>query len=159
MAAEWIKVELHLPEKPEVLEIASLTNLHANTVVGALIKVWGWASRNCNKDGVTTIAALPHLNQLAGHEGFAESMVEVGWLRVKDAKVTFTNFDRHCSQTAKDRALMGRRVNKHRCNANVTPEKRSNSYKNVTREDKNNNAHARPAEGGVGGAYQFKPCV
>jgi hypothetical protein len=159
VAAEWIKVELHLPEKPEVLEIASLTNLHANTVVGALIKVWGWASRNCNADGVTTIAALAHIDQLAGHEGFAEGMIEAGWLRVKDTKITFTNFDRHCSQTAKDRALMGRRVKSHRCNANVTQKKRSNGYKNVTREDKNNNAHARPAEGGLGGAEQFRSCL
>jgi hypothetical protein len=137
MAAEWIKVELHLPEKPEVLLIAEATKMDTNAVVGALIKVWGWATRNCNADGVTTIAAFAHLNKLAGHDGFAESMVEAGWLRVKDAKITFVNFDRHCSQTAKERALIGRRVNKHRSNADVTEEKRSQRYKNVTREDKN----------------------
>jgi hypothetical protein len=135
--AEWIKVELHLPEKPEVLLIAEATNMDTNAVVGALIKVWGWATRNCNADGVTTIAAFAHLNKLAGHDGFAESMVEAGWLRVKDAKITFVNFDRHCSQTAKERALIGRRVNKHRSNADVTEEKRSQRYKSVTREDKN----------------------
>ena len=135
--AEWIKVELHLPEKPEVLLIADATKMDTNAVVGALIKVWGWATRNCNADGVTTIAAFAHLNKLAGHEGFAESMVEAGWLRVKDAKITFVNFDRHCSQTAKERALIGRRVNKHRSNGDVTEEKRSQRYKSVTREDKN----------------------
>jgi len=135
--AEWIKVELHLPEKPEVLLIAEATNMDTNAVVGALIKVWGWATRNCNADGVTTIAAFAHLNKLAGHDGFAESMVEAGWLRVKDAKITFVNFDRHCSQTAKERALIGRRVNKHRSNADVTEEKRSQRYKSVSREDKN----------------------
>jgi hypothetical protein len=135
--AEWIKVELHLPEKPEVLLIAEATNMDTNAVVGALIKVWGWATRNCNADGVTTIAAFAHLNKLAGHDGFAESMVEAGWLRVKDAKITFVNFDRHCSQTAKERALIGRRVNKHRSNADVTEEKRLQRYKSVTREDKN----------------------
>jgi hypothetical protein len=135
--AEWIKVELHLPEKPEVLLIAEATKMDTNAVVGALIKVWGWATRNCNADGVTTIAAFAHLNKLAGHDGFAESMVEAGWLRVKDAKITFVNFDRHCSQTAKERALIGRRVNKHRSNGDVTEEKRSQRYKSVTREDKN----------------------
>jgi hypothetical protein len=135
--AEWIKVELHLPEKPEVLLIAEATNMDTNAVVGALIKVWGWATRNCNADGVTTIAAFAHLNKLAGHDGFAESMVEAGWLRVKDAKITFVNFDRHCSQTAKERALIGRRVNKHRSNGDVTEEKRSQRYKSVTRLDKN----------------------
>jgi len=140
--AEWIKVELHLPEKPEVLLIADATKMDPNAVVGALIKVWGWASRNCNADGVTTIAAFAHLNKLAGHEGFAESMVEAGWLRVKDAKITFVNFDRHCSQTAKERALMGRRVEKHRGNGDVTEKKRSDRYKSVTRLDKNNKAAA-----------------
>lgn len=135
--AEWIKVELHLPEKPEVLLIADATKMDTNAVVGALIKVWGWATRNCNADGVTTIAAFAHLNKLAGHDGFAESMVEAGWLRVKDAKITFVNFDRHCSQTAKERALIGRRVNKHRSNGDVTEQKRSQRYKSVTREDKN----------------------
>ena len=135
--AEWIKVELHLPEKPEVLLIAEATKMDTNAVVGALIKVWGWATRNCNADGVTTIAAFAHLNKLAGHDCFAESMVEAGWLRVKDAKITFVNFDRHCSQTAKERALIGRRVNKHRSNGDVTEEKRSQRYKSVTREDKN----------------------
>ena len=137
MAAEWIKVELHLPEKPEVLQIASLTNLDTNAVVGALIKVWGWASRNCNADGVTTIAALSHLNQLAGHQGFAESMVEAGWLRVKDAKITFVNFDRHCSQTAKDRALSATRMARKRGYDNVTLALRSCSPGSVTRIDKN----------------------
>jgi hypothetical protein len=137
MAGEWIKVELHLPEKPEVLLIADATKMETTAVVGALIKVWGWATRNCNADGVTTIAAFAHLNKLAGHDGFAESMVEAGWLRLKDAKMTFVNFDRHCSQTAKERALVGRRVNKHRGNGDVTEEKRSQRYKNVTREEKN----------------------
>jgi len=117
--------------------IAEATKMDTNAVVGALIKVWGWATRNCNADGVTTIAAFAHLNKLAGHDGFAESMVEAGWLRVKDAKITFVNFDRHCSQTAKERALIGRRVNKHRSNADVTEEKRSQRYKSVTRQDKN----------------------
>ena len=136
MAGEWIKVELHLPEKPEVLQIATSTGMDPDLVVGKLLKIWGWASRNCNGDGVTHIAALAHLNALAGKESFAESMVEAGWLRVKDAKITFVNFDRHCSQTAKERALGTRRVNKHRCNADVTEEKRSQRYKSVTREEK-----------------------
>jgi hypothetical protein len=142
MAGEWIKVELHLPEKPEVLQIAEATKMAPNAVVGALIQVWGWASRNCNADGVTTIAAFSHLNKMAGNECFAESLVEAGWLRVKDAKITFVNFDRHNTQTAKERALVGRRVNKHRGNGDVTEEKRSQRYKSVTREEKINKASA-----------------
>jgi hypothetical protein len=61
---------------------------------------------------------------------------------VKDAKITFVNFDRHNTQTAKERALVGRRVNKHRGNGDVTEEKRSQRYKSVTREEKINKAVA-----------------
>lgn len=143
--AEWIKMELHLPEKPEVLQIAEATKMDPDLVVGKLFKIWGWATRNCNADGVTHIAALAHLNNLAGNSVFAESMVDAGWLRIKDAKITFPNFDRHCSQTAKERALISRRVAKHRCNGDVTEMKRSGRYKSVTRLD-NNSGGCAPAQ-------------
>lgn len=143
--AEWIKMELHLPEKPEVLQIAEATKMDPDLVVGKLFKIWGWATRNCNADGVTHIAALSHLNILAGHSGFAESMVEAGWLRIKDAKITFPNFDRHCSQTAKERALATRRKAKERCHAYVTQMSRSLRDRSVTRIDKNKSGGGAPA--------------
>jgi len=157
--SEWIKVETHIHEKVEVAMIAEATGMDLDTVVGKLVRVWSWASRNCYADGVTGVTALRVIREITRCDVFDEAMVKCGWLTIKGEKITFENFDRHNSQSAKERALASRRMAKKRSHDGVTPALRSQRNKNVTREDKNNNAHARPAEGGVGGAYQFKPCV
>ena len=105
MAGEWIKVENHLHEKIEVAAIADQTKMDIDTVVGKLLKVWAWASRNCYADGVTGIAALRVIREITRIETFDEAMIKAGWLAIKGEKITFSNFDRHNSQTAKDRAL------------------------------------------------------
>jgi autotransporter adhesin len=46
-------------------------------------------------------------------------MLEAGWLSIQGESLTFPNFDRHCSQTAKDRANTNRRVARHRGNCNA----------------------------------------
>ena len=39
--AEWIKVELHLPEKPEVLQIAEATKMDTNAVLSQqIVEPW-----------------------------------------------------------------------------------------------------------------------
>jgi hypothetical protein len=103
--------------------------------VGRLIDVWAWASRNCRNDGVTHISALRQINKIAGCETFAESMIECGWIAIKDTQMVFVNFDRHCSQTAKDRALTASRMAKKRSYGDVTPKLRQSYKKNVTRLD------------------------
>ena len=137
MAAEWIKVVTNLTEKPEVLQISDATGIDCHGVVGRLIDVWSWASRNCRNDGVTHISALRQINKIAGWENFAEAMAECGWIAIKDTQMVFVNFDRHCSQTAKDRALSATRMARKRSYANVTPALRSCSPGSVTRIDKN----------------------
>jgi DNA replication protein DnaT len=157
--SEWIKTETHIHEKVEVAMIAEHTGLDLDAVVGKLVRVWAWASRNCYADGVTDVTALRVIREITRCDVFDEAMVKCGWLTIKGDKITFANFDRHNSQSAKERALASRRMAKKRSHGGVTPALRSGRNKNVTRGDKNNNAHARPAEGGVGGAHQFKPCV
>lgn len=136
MAGEWLKVEHHIAEKPEVFQIASACKMDPDLVVGRLIKIWAWASRNCPAGGRTHIAAFAHLNTLGGHERFAESMVEAGWLKLKDTEMTFVNFDRHISQSAKERALNAANKAKHRSPDHVPKLSRSNRDKNGTREEK-----------------------
>jgi hypothetical protein len=152
MAGEWMKVELDLPGKPEVLMVAGMLGITADAVVGKLIKVWGWASRNCNGDGVTHVTVLPFLNELACANEFTNALEKCGWLRVENDVVTFVNFNRHMSQTAKERALTNMRVSRHRRNAHVTEKKRSHRYKNVTREEKKYTSSKCSAEAAPGGA-------
>lgn len=135
MAGEWLKVEHHIAEKPEVFQIASACKMDPDLVVGRLIKIWAWASRNCPAGGRTHIAAFAHLNTLGGHERFAESMVEAGWLKLKDTEMTFVNFDRHISQSAKERALNAANKAKHRSPDYVPKMSRSDRDKKRTREE------------------------
>jgi hypothetical protein len=142
MGAEWIKVVTNLTEKPEVLQISDATGIDCHGVVGRLIDVWSWASRNCRNDGVTDVTALRQINKIAGCDSFADAMVSCGWITVRERKIVFTNFDRHCSQTAKDRALSATRMARKRGYDNVTLALRSCSPGSVTRIDKNIGAAA-----------------
>lgn len=119
MAGDWIKVEENMPDKPEVWRIGSILGLDGDTVAGKLLRVWAWASRNCNADGVTNVTVLPLLDRCAGVTGFCLAMQKVGWLTVSGDLVRFPNFERHCSQTAKDRANANRRAAKHRVKSNA----------------------------------------
>jgi len=135
--SEWIKVEHHIHEKVEVATIAEHTGLDPDTVVGKLVKVWAWASRNCHADGVTGIAALRIIREITACHTFDEAMANCGWICVKGDKITFSNFDRHNSQTAKERALATRRQANRRSHDFVTRMSRSLRDKTVTRIDKN----------------------
>ena len=128
----WIKVELSLPDKPEVCQIASILDLDIDAVTGKLIRIWGWASRSCHGDGVTSVTVMSHLDRIAGVTGFVAALVKVGWCRVENDKLLFVNFDRHNSQTAKDRALAAARKARQR----VTEMSRSDRDNSVTREEK-----------------------
>jgi len=143
MAGDWIKIEEGMPEKPEVAMIADELGIDdPDTVAGKLIRVWAWATRNCNADGVTSVTAMKQIDRCAGVTGFVTAMQKAGWATIAGEKLTFPNFGRHCSQTAKERALTGRRVAKSRaknCNApavtKTLPEKR--------RKEKNRETNTR----------------
>lgn len=110
-----MKVELDLPDKPEVHAIAGIINKEPEFVVGALIKIWAWFDKHTtdgNAFGVTF--ALP--DKLVGVTGFAEAMLFVGWLEQKDKYLSMPKFDRHTSDSAKNRASTAKRVNKSRAN-------------------------------------------
>jgi len=119
MAGDWIKIEENMPDKPEVCRIAARLGIDGDAVAGKLLRIWAWASRNCNADGVTSVTVKSYLDRLAAVTGFADAMVESGWLTVDGENLMFPNFDRHCSQTAKDRANTNRRVARHRESGNA----------------------------------------
>lgn len=135
-----MKIDLELPDKPEVHSIAGILNIDPNTVVGMLIRVWQWFDKHTtdgNAYGVTY--SLP--DRITGVTGFGEAMMLVGWLEQNDKHLTMPKFDRHTSQSAKTRALTNKRVTKTRNAHSVTeslPEKR--------REEKNNKTKAKKSD-------------
>lgn len=126
MAGDWMKVELELPDKPEVHYIAGALNLTPAEVVGHLIRIWAWFNKhteNGHAYGVTH--AL--LDRITGVTGIGEVMMFAGWLEQHDKTLCMPKFDRHTSESSKKRALASERQSRKRHAPSVTkalPEKR-----------------------------------
>ena len=143
MAGDWIKVEENTPDKPEVQKMAAILGIDPDAVTGKLIRVWVWASRSCNADGVTDVTVRPLLDRITCVTGFADSMLQVGWLIQDGEELRFPNFDYHNSQTAKTRSKSNKRVAKHRnkkrnCNGESVTHAFQKALPEKRREEKNN---------------------
>ncbi len=119
MAGDWIKVDITTPDKPEIDHIASLLNLDHDSILGKCVRIWIWADLQ-SVDGNALSVTESFLDRLTYCPGFASALREVGWLSGKNGKLSIPNFDRHNGQTAKNRALTGKRVQKSRNAASVT---------------------------------------
>lgn len=133
MAGDWIKVEKATARKPEVLHLSTLLDIHPDHAFGLCFRFWSWCDdqlASCHAAGVTFVT----LDSVIGHAGFASALVKVGWLQVREGSLVIPNFERHLSESAKNRALSGKRQKKRRdC---VTETSRSDRDKSVTREEK-----------------------
>ena len=118
MAGDWMKIELELPDKPEVHYIANALNLDPDAVVGKLIRVWQWFNKHTldgNAHGVT----FSLLDRITCVTGFGEALMLAGWLEQHDKTLHMPKFDRHTSESSKKRALTNQRQSRFR-NATVT---------------------------------------
>lgn len=113
MAGDWIKVEHTLPDKPEVIAMASILGIDQDAVSGKLIRVFVWADLNCI-DGNDLNVTDAFLDRVTCCQGFADAMRKVGWLHGESGALSFRNFERHNGETAKARSETNRRVAKHR---------------------------------------------
>lgn len=126
MAGDWMKIELELPDKPEVHAMAASLSIDPDAVVGKLIRVWQWFDKH-TKDGNAFGVTYSLPDRISGVTGFGEAMMFVGWLEQNDKHLTMPKFDRHTSSSAKTRSLTKVRVEKCRNAPTVTvalPEKR-----------------------------------
>ena len=148
MAGDWIKIEVGLPDKPEVHSIAAGCNLDPDAVVGKLFRVWEWFDKHTvdgNAHGVT----FSLVDRLVGVTGFGEAMQFAGWLEQRDMVLHMPKFDRHTSKSAKKRALTAARQQKFR-NAHVTQEE-------LPREEKRRDSKQYPLPPSrKRGAVEFK---
>ncbi len=107
--SDWLKMEKHTPEKPEILAMSSLLSLDPEIVFTKCFKVWRWADSQTvdgNAPGVT--AAL--LDSIVSVTGFGAALVKVGWLNEITGAIVFPNFGYHMGESAKKRDLSGKRV-------------------------------------------------
>ncbi|MCA6999521.1 DnaT-like ssDNA-binding domain-containing protein [Dickeya solani] len=125
MAYEWIKVEVITPDKPEIYLLAEILNIDPDSVLGKLIRIWAWADQqtidgnaNSNAASVTKNA----IDRIAFLPGFADALLQAGWLRDESNTLVFPNFERHNGKSSKKRIVTNRRVTEHR-----EKEKKSNA--------------------------------
>lgn len=106
MAGEWIKVELCLPQKPEVIRLGRALGMSPQTVCGWLITFWGWIG-SISVDGVVDGVVAADVDMVMSLPGFADALVAVKWLRfeVDHSRLIVPNFERHNGESAKKRAL------------------------------------------------------
>jgi len=107
----WIKLETHTFDKVEVFSMAQELGIDPDSVVGKCARVWAWFDANTT-DGITKSVTTALLDRYCGVTGFSQAMVNVGWMVIEDGNLFLPNYDRHNSQTAKDRALNAKRVAK-----------------------------------------------
>lgn len=145
MAGDWIKLDVTVHEKPEVVMMAAELDMHELDVVGRLARVWIWADQqSVNGDAVSVTAAF--LDRLTQCNGFASAMRKAGWLEGRDGSLSIPNFDRHNGQTAKTRAL-GRNRNQSYRAKNRDGESVTNASLEKRREENINIPPKSPKKG------------
>lgn len=140
MAGEWLKLELSTPDKPELLKLSRITQLHKDAVLGKLIRIWAWFDRN-SVDGHVDGVVAADIDELALHDGFSIALKQVNWMDFSDAEqwVKLMNFDRHNGETAKTRALKTKRQEKWRANKDANVDYETSTQPSTTastREEK-----------------------
>jgi hypothetical protein len=119
MAGEWIKMRIDLASDPAVVRIRRATGLDADSVVGKLHRLWGWADVH-TADGSAVGLDVDWVDEIAGVTGFAAAMMDAGWLEANGTGIRFANFDKHNGQPAKVRALGKNRMKRIRCAGSAT---------------------------------------
>ena len=110
MAGEWIKLEVGLPEKPEVMRLARLLSMKRDQAVGVAVRFWIWADRN-TVDGVVDGVEASDVDDVLTTPGLSTALEAVGWLLIDKEKrrIVIPNFERHNGESAKKRALKNER--------------------------------------------------
>lgn len=119
MTEVWIKWCKGLAAKPRVIQLAQRFGLSRFDIAGRLMTVWEWLDSNsldgCRVANITNryqVAML--IDDIAQLSGFAEAMIDVGWLAVDDDGMMFPRADEHNGKTAKKRALTSKNMNTYR---------------------------------------------
>lgn len=114
----WIKIEVILPDKEEVIQMARLLKMKdTDTVVGKLIRLWAWADLQ-TVDGACVQCTDEFIDRMTFCKGFAKALRAAGWLFGEDGALVFPHFERHNGETTKERISTNRRVARFRGRGN-----------------------------------------
>ena len=113
MAGSWIKMRHDLIDAPEVRRLAKALGVTKDDVYGKLFRLWSWFDRHSH-NGVVPGEELEAVDDLIGVDGFAAALVSVGWLDDSNGGIVIPHWERHNSETAKERALAANRQERFR---------------------------------------------
>lgn len=152
MAGDWIKMRADLFTHPKVVRIASALKADTLRTVGGLMSVWCLFDAH-SEDGRLEGYSPEVLDAHLRWDGFAASMVAVGWLEHDPSLgLALPRFDTHNGQSAKRRAQdTNRKKESRKTSASEADKTRTREEKR--REDKSSTdvedkraARNRPAE-------------
>jgi len=112
----WIKNSRHPDQDPKVQLIADLTGKKPEAVYCAVMRWFFWVDRHVEQ-GVTSISRRAFRDETRWRDdSLAEAMMDkrVDWLEEREGRLWPTRLDEHFTQSAKVRALTGKRVARHR---------------------------------------------
>lgn len=115
MAGDWIKMRVDLATDPAVIGIAASLDCSEFEVVGMLHRFWSWADAQ-SRDGHAVSVTKSWIDRYVQRAGFATAMEKAGWLNQEKDGISIPNFKRHNGQSAKKRAVDGKRQKNHRKN-------------------------------------------
>lgn len=111
MPGDWIKIEKCTPRKTEVMAIAGSMGIPMDQAFGMCFRFWAWCDDNLATGNAPNVTEAL-LDDLIGRAGFSNALIKSGWLRVRNGSLEVPNFDRHLSQSAKNRGLTAQRAAK-----------------------------------------------
>lgn len=135
MAGDWLKMEICLPHKPEILAMSAKTGMEPDLIVGKCFRLWAWFDQhteNGNAAGVTLVTLSYAIGNGEANVMFLDALKSVGWVIEDESGVSLPNFDRHNGETAKARALTAKRVAKHKAKSNVDGNATGNAKGNAS---------------------------
>jgi len=113
MAGSWIRMRHDLIDAPEIRRLARAVGVTKDDVYGKLFRLWSWFDRH-SVNGVVADEELEAVDELIGVTGFAAALVSVGWLAAQEGGIVIPHWERHNSETAKERGLAAVRQERHR---------------------------------------------
>ena len=115
----WIKLDHFTPDKPEIVQVASILGIDHDAVLGKCIRLWIWADQQSISGNALSVTKA-FLDRMVNVTGFADALQKSGWLTIKNGLFCFPNFDRHNGKSAKKRAQTANRAETFRNARSVT---------------------------------------
>jgi hypothetical protein len=121
MAGDWIPFDHDLPDKEEVIAIATRTGAGVAETVLRLCRLWCWFDRHTIDGKMKRIGNAGVTLQCGGDEAFWDAVCEVGWLKIDGDGVSIPDFEKRFGASARRRLLAAKRIAafraRQKCNA------------------------------------------